>query len=135
MYIQRYMQNVIENHIIQAERPLIILLAGVVGCGKTTLVRDFLLRSDGIFAKIYYCEQLTLDNTKLRAEIANDSEFFIKRAQDRSTKGLDKTLFFIDEVQKSEAVFDAIKLGWDQGIKFILSGSNPGYLKTGSSHT
>lgn len=44
-----------------------------------------------------------------------------------------KALCFVDEVQKSEAVFDAIKVAWDGSIDFIVSGSNPEYLETQAS--
>ncbi len=39
-------------------------------------------------------------------------------------------LVFVDEVQKSEAIFDALKICFDNGISFIVSGSNPQYLST-----
>ena len=40
-------------------------------------------------------------------------------------------LIFIDEVQKSELIFDAVKYVFDHtGASFIISGSNPAFLQT-----
>lgn len=48
-----------------------------------------------------------------------------------STLTTRRALVFVDEVQKSEAVFDALKYAYDNGrISFIVSGSNPAYLDT-----
>jgi predicted ATPase len=48
-----------------------LILSGVVGCGKTTVVQDFLTRRNRDEHTII----LTCDDTKLRAEVAADSKF------------------------------------------------------------
>ena len=43
----------------------------------------------------------------------------------------ERSVVFVDEVQKCEAVFDALKFATDRGgISFVVSGSNPAYLDT-----
>ncbi|MBL7670447.1 MAG: ATP-binding protein [Bdellovibrionaceae bacterium] len=101
-----------------------LILSGVVGCGKTTVVQDFLTRRNRDEHTII----LTCDDTKLRAEVAADSKFIYNMIRNQTSKPV---FLFIDEVQKSEDVFDAIKFAYDHlSLNFIVSGSNPDYLNT-----
>jgi predicted AAA+ superfamily ATPase len=101
-----------------------LILAGVVGCGKTTLVNRCLKSLSDTFQVITY----TGDDTAFRARLRSDSSVIANDVRSRSQR---RTLVFVDEVQKSEDVFDAIKIAFDEtGTSFIVSGSNPAYLDT-----
>jgi predicted AAA+ superfamily ATPase len=130
MYIERKLSNDLAQWLESEHHPNIAVISGVVGCGKTTLVENF-LRSDKLLTgrQIF---SFSLDDVTLRRRIAGDSEFFLNYVASRLSTGK-KALCFVDEVQKSEAVFDAIKVAWDKGIDFIVSGSNPEYLETQAS--
>ncbi len=70
----------------------------------------------------------TGDDTGFRASVAQDSTFI---ANDVAGKTQDRAFVFVDEVQKCESVFDAVKLVFDRNkTGFIVSGSNPHYLNT-----
>lgn len=129
-YIERKLSSDLEQWLFREERANIVILSGVVGCGKTTLVTHFL--NSEIVQRNHQVFTFTLDDITIRDKIASDTSFFISFVNARKASNR-KPLCFIDEVQKSEAVFDAIKLAWDAGIDFIVSGSNPEYLETQAS--
>lgn len=130
MYIERKITKNLDGWLAGEDHPNIAIISGTVGSGKTTMVANF-LRSPQLLKKRQVFT-FTLDDVILRRDVASDSFYFVSYVQARST-GAKKSLCFVDEVQKSEAVFDAIKLAWDQGIDFIVSGSNPEYLETQAS--
>jgi len=130
MYIERKLSTDLAQWLESESHPNIAIISGVVGCGKTTLVEHF-LRSDKL-SRERQIFSLSLDDVTLRRNIADDSRFFLNHIASRQNPGK-KVLCFVDEVQKSEAVFDAIKVAWDHGIDFIVSGSNPEYLETQAS--
>ena len=68
------------------------------------------------------------DDIKFRTEVAADSKYLYLQVVSVTQK---PTIIFVDEVQKSEAIFDALKYAFDHAkISFIVSGSNPDFLKT-----
>lgn len=105
-------------------KPEGLILAGVVGCGKTTLIRRVL----EVLKDRYSIFSFTSDDVQFRAQLIEDTTFLYHHIRAHTTG---RALLFIDEVQKCEEVFDAIKYAFDQGgISFIVSGSNPAYLST-----
>lgn len=101
-----------------------LILSGIVGCGKTTLINnclDFLKEKYVIF-------KFTGDDTVFRNEIQMDSKYLFELIRGQTNK---KVLIFVDEVQKCEEIFDALKYIFDKGdTSFIVSGSNPLFLQT-----
>lgn len=130
MYIERKLSSDLSRWLGADQHPNIAIISGVVGCGKTTLVEKF-LSADASMGK-FQVFSFSLDDLTLRRSIAEDSKYFHDFVSSRLSAGK-KALCFVDEVQKSEAVFDAIKFAWDRGTKFIVSGSNPEYLQTQAS--
>lgn len=98
-----------------------LILAGIVGCGKTTLIEMSL----EVLAHKYQVVKYTGDDAKFRSAIAGDTKFFVSDI----SAGARPILIFVDEVQKSENIFDALKYAFDHsGMSFIVSGSNPLFL-------
>jgi predicted AAA+ superfamily ATPase len=123
VYIYRELQQKIESHFDQDQAQGLIL-SGIVGCGKTTMIEAILKSWDSKF-EIF---RFTGDSTLFREAVRKDSEYLSNYIKEKTTK---KALLFIDEVQKCEEVFDAIKFAFDKGkVSFIVSGSNPAYLAT-----
>ena len=101
-----------------------LILSGVVGCGKTTVIQEFLKKRPAD----EFILNLTCDDTKFRSEVVLDSKYIFNLIRSNTSKS---AFLFVDEVQKSEHVFDAIKYAFDHlDINFIISGSNPDYLNT-----
>lgn len=101
-----------------------LILAGIVGCGKTTLIGETLKELKGK----YDVFQFTGDDTIFRNAVNQDTKFIHQQIRSQTQGG---ALVFVDEVQKSENIFDAIKYAFDESdISFIISGSNPDYLNT-----
>jgi predicted AAA+ superfamily ATPase len=101
-----------------------LILSGIVGCGKTTLIQRVL----ETLKDHYSVFSFTSDDVQFRAKLIEDTTFLYHHVRSQTTG---RVLIFIDEVQKCEEVFDAIKYAFDQGnISFIVSGSNPAYLNT-----
>ncbi len=122
-YIQRELQTKLTD-IFRGPIEKGVILAGVVGCGKTTLVNETLKELKDDF-KIFV---FSGDDTLFRNAIHEDTTYIFKHIRSQTN---DRSLVFVDEVQKSEDIFDAVKYCFDQGnISFIISGSNPDYLNT-----
>lgn len=98
-------------------------MAGIVGCGKTTTVQAALNRLSARFS----IHAFTGDDVSFRNAVASNGRYILDQVR-AITQG--PALVFVDEVQKSEAVFDALKLCFDNGVSFIVSGSNPQYLSS-----
>lgn len=98
-------------------------MAGIVGCGKTTTVQAALNRLSARFS----IHAFTGDDVSFRNAVASNGIYILDQVR-AITQG--PALVFVDEVQKSEAVFDALKLCFDNGVSFIVSGSNPKYLSS-----
>lgn len=105
-------------------KPVGLILSGIVGCGKTTLV-------EMLFSELQKSYELFIysgDDVRFRHAVAEDTKYILNDVKSKTKK---KALVFVDEIQKSEEAFDAIKVAFDSGlISFIVSGSNPAYLNT-----
>jgi predicted AAA+ superfamily ATPase len=122
MYIEREIDSRLHD-IFSSRGPNALILAGIVGCGKTTAVQRFLHQvsaQQSVFS-------FTGDDVRFRTAVANDTMYLVNHIRG-STQG--PAIVFVDEVQKSDAVFDALKVCFDSGISFIVSGSNPAYLSS-----
>jgi predicted AAA+ superfamily ATPase len=126
-FVTVYIHREIERSLIDSfrqSRPNGVILVGVVGCGKTTLVEYCLDQLKSEFTILRFSG----DDIQFRAAVAGDSRYIHSQVR-ALTQG--RALVFVDEVQKSEAIFDAIKYAFDHSkVSFIVSGSNPGYLST-----
>lgn len=99
-----------------------LILAGIVGCGKTTLIRHCLEK----LSASYEVFEFTGDDTLFRSHVQQDSQYLHELIRGKTQS---RVLVFVDEIQKSEAIFDAVKILFDKGrASFIVSGSNPAYL-------
>lgn len=122
-YIKREIEDKI-LHLNSRERPFGVILQGMVGVGKTTMVEHALRHTDNTKPVFRYSG----DHTAFRAAISKDSLFLINDVRASTQQS---AIIFVDEVQKCPEVFDALKVAFDQGkISFIVSGSNPAYLAT-----
>lgn len=124
----KYIPRVIEPEIIElfsnADEPRGLILAGIVGCGKTTLASHVLKRLEDRYTTFSF----TSDDVQFRRLLIEETTSLHKLIRSRTTA---PTLVFIDETQKCEEAFDAVKYAYDQGgVSFIISGSNPAYLNT-----
>jgi predicted AAA+ superfamily ATPase len=122
MHIKRELETYLESY-FSNNQPRALILAGIVGSGKTTLVKsllDKLIQSTPVFS-------YTGDDIRFRNSLEVDSQTILNEVRSR-VQG--HAIVFVDEVQKTEAVFDALKLCFDNGISFIVTGSNPAYLAT-----
>lgn len=101
-----------------------LILSGIVGCGKTTLVETLLLDQKNNYDLFSYSG----DDVRFRQAVAEDSRYILNDVKSKSKR---RALVFVDEVQKSEEVFDALKIAFDSHqISFVVTGSNPAYLNT-----
>lgn len=123
MYIRRKLhKKLLET--FQGPQKKGLILAGVVGCGKTTLIHEALNHLSGQ----YQVFSFSGDDVRFRHSVNEDTAFIHKHIRSQ-TQG--RALVFVDEVQKSEVIFDAIKYAFDHSeTSFIISGSNPDYLNT-----
>lgn len=124
MYIYRELLSKIVNLYTQSEQPKGLILGGIVGCGKTTLIEKLL----EVLANDFEILSYSGDDTRFRQNLIHDSNFLYNEASSRSNR---KKFIFVDEVQKSAEVFDALKIAFDKAkVSFIVSGSNPSFLST-----
>ncbi len=122
-YIKRIHHTPLVTY-LTSEIPKGIIVSGIVGAGKTTLVTETLKE----LKKTYQIFKFSGDDIKFRKRVAEDSQYIFDYVTSMTTRA---ALVFVDEVQKTEAVFDALKYAFDQGgISFVVSGSNPHYLST-----
>lgn len=121
MYIYRELQDYLIKN-ISSSQPKAYILSGIVGCGKTTMIQALLAELKADF-EIF---QFSGDDIQFRSSVAKDSHYLVQQILSKTNK---KPFVFIDEVQKSESIFDALKIAFDSHhISFIVSGSNPAYL-------
>jgi predicted AAA+ superfamily ATPase len=101
------------------------VLSGIIGSGKTTVAEQVCV---GLTENGFEVLRFDGDDVQFRNAIRQNSRFFIEEIAQR---GLSKPFLFVDEVQKEPEIFDAIKLAYDKKqVSFIVSGSNPGFLRT-----
>jgi len=121
----RYITRKIEAEIIKylaSDSPRGIILAGIIGVGKTTLIRKIIAD----LKDSYTCFSFSGDDLKFRQAVAEDTRYLLQTIRSRTTE---KSLVFIDEIQKTPEILDAVKLAYDEErISFIVTGSEPQYL-------
>lgn len=121
MYIYRELQEYLAKN-IGTLQPKAYILSGIVGCGKTTMIQALLSELKENFEVF----QFSGDDIQFRSSVAKDSQYLLQQILSQTQK---RPFVFIDEVQKSESIFDALKIAFDSHrISFIVSGSNPAYL-------
>ena len=123
MYINRELQDYLLRY-FKPGSPSGLILAGTVGSGKTTLIKHVLKNLKQDYRVFVY----NGDDIQFRQVIAGDTRYLHEQISARTTR---PSLIFVDEVQKSELIFDAVKYAFDNiGASFIISGSNPAFLHT-----
>jgi predicted AAA+ superfamily ATPase len=75
----------------------------------------------------WQCFSFTCDDVQFRLKVAQDTKYLLHEVRSTTQK---KCLVFVDEVQKSQEIFDSLKILFDSGISFIVTGSNPAYLNS-----
>lgn len=122
-YIYRELLSKIVGE-LRSEKPHGIILTGIVGCGKTTLIEAALLE----LSKEFEIFSFSGDDSVFRQKIIEDSKYLYSLVISQTNK---RALIFVDEIQKIDEIFDALKIAFDKGkISFIVSGSNPAYLSS-----
>ncbi|MGK5089815.1 AAA family ATPase [Bdellovibrionota bacterium FG-2] len=102
-----------------------VILSGVVGCGKTTLIKEQVIPH---LPRDYEIFQFTGDDLHFRSKVQADTKYIFETVSSKTTR---RAFVFVDEVQKCEEVFDALKFAFDHlKLSYIVSGSNPEYLNT-----
>lgn len=123
-YITRTLHRPLKSIFTSGNQPQGLILAGIVGAGKTTLVKEIVAELEAQLPVFTFSG----DSTRFRRAVAEDSLYILDEVRSQTNQ---PALVFIDEVQKSEAIFDAVKVAFDEGsLSFIVSGSNPHYLHT-----
>ena len=123
-FIYRELVETLEKYFLKP-KPTGLILSGVVGCGKTTAVNYFLEKARRHFDVFCY----TGADLQFRQNVSFDSRFILNEVKAKAKKQI---FVFIDEVQKSEEVFDALKIAFDEGrISFLVTGS----IKYGGEET
>ena len=123
MYIIRELhENLLR--FFRPDSPSGLILAGTVGSGKTTLVKRVLKELEDDFRVFSH----TGDDVQFRQAVTRNTRYLHEQVSAQTNR---PALIFIDEVQKSELIFDAVKYAFDHtGASFIISGSNPAFLQT-----
>lgn len=120
-YIRRELHSNLYS-ILGSDSPKGVILSGLVGCGKTTLIQKVLSELKG---PVFH---FTGDDIVFRQKVSEDSRYLSNYIKSQTTK---RSIVFVDEVQKCDGVFDAIKIAFDEvKCNFVISGSNPAYLST-----
>jgi predicted AAA+ superfamily ATPase len=123
-YIYRELLDKIKLQLMK-NSPAGFVLSGIVGCGKTTLIQKLLEE----VAKEFNTFSFNGDDSNFRKQIIQDTRYLYNEVKGRALNQNKRILIFVDEVQKSEDVFDALKYVFDKmHVSFIVSGSNPAYL-------
>ncbi len=105
--------------------PCGIILSGIVGCGKTTLLNELKVKLDSLGFDVFSFDG---DDVRFRTKVAKNTNFIL---EEMSSMGFDKAIVFVDEVQKVPEIFDALKIVFDKAkASFIVTGSNPEFLNT-----
>lgn len=123
MYVRRHLESTLIQHFRGKSREG-ALVPGIVGCGKTTMITHVIesLKDE------YDCFSFTGDETSFRSAVVQSGSYILDHIKARTNR---KSLVFVDEIQKEEAIFDAIKIAFDKGhVSFIISGSNPEFIHT-----
>jgi predicted AAA+ superfamily ATPase len=124
-HINRYLSDTLLEHFVHSNAAKGLILAGVVGVGKTTLIEKLCSKMELLGYQILRFEG---DDIQFRMQVKENTKTLIEKVQEA---GLTKPFLFVDEVQKSPEIFDAIKMYFDKlQAPFIVSGSNPAYLRT-----
>lgn len=109
---------------MRPEKHFGLILSGIVGCGKTTLIEMLFSEQKNNYELFSYSG----DDVRFRQAVAEDSRYILNDVKGKTKR---KALVIVDEVQKSEEVFDALKMAFDSHqISFVVTGSNPAYLNT-----
>lgn len=112
------------SHRIKDKNNFGFIVSGIVGCGKTTAIKKILTDLKNEF-QIF---EFSGDDIQFRKSVSEDSKYLAQFVQSVTNQ---KSIVFVDEVQKCEEVFDALKYAFDtEKISFIVSGSNPAFLST-----
>lgn len=124
-YIERELQtNLLE--LLKNPNKKGIILAGIVGCGKTTLIEEVLKQLESENERQIF--RFTGDDILFRNAIQEDTTYIHKYIHSQTQT---RSIVFVDEIQKSENIFDAVKYCFDHAdASFVISGSNPDYLNT-----
>ncbi len=123
MYIYREIEALIHRR-TKDKKNFGFIVSGIVGCGKTTAIRKILTDLKNEF-QIF---EFSGDDIHFRKVISENTKYLSQYVESQTNK---RSVVFIDEVQKCEEVFDAVKYAFDTGkISFIVSGSNPAFLST-----
>ncbi len=123
MYIYRELQDYLLRY-FKPDPPSGLILAGTVGSGKTTLIRQVLKKLERNYRIFTY----NGDDIQFRQAVARNTRYLDEQLSALTTR---PSLIFVDEIQKSELIFDAVKYAFDNSrASFIISGSNPAFLQT-----
>jgi len=121
-YIPRQLETVILDY-LNEDVPRGLVLTGLVGAGKTTMIRQICNRLSGRY-RIF---NFTGDDIQFRLSASMDSRFVLNEVRSQTTE---RALIFVDEIQKSADILDNLKVALDEGgCSFIVTGSNPAYLR------
>jgi predicted AAA+ superfamily ATPase len=122
-HIYRELHSYLKNN-FESKKNVGLILSGIVGCGKTTLIEKVTSQLNGSFQTFSYSG----DDTIFRVKVTENSKFLVEDIARQTSK---PSIIFVDEVQKTPDVFDALKIAFDKGgHSFIVSGSNPAFLAT-----
>lgn len=137
-FIKRSLWQDLIKHLDNKEIGIIL---GPRQVGKTTLILKLIeyVKEKGISEKyIYY---YNLDDIDLRTKIKRDFKFIKKDIELNLGHSLEKergqVYLFIDEGQKSPAIFDLVKIFYDRGlpVKIFISGSSSINIKDKTAET
>jgi len=130
--MKKYIKREVENKILKAvEGGFIVALLGARQTGKTTFLTNLLVDLQNKGTPKNHIFFFNLDDVILRQEVISDFYFirnFVEQRLGKNLKDLSSPIYiFIDEAQKAPAVFDLIKILYDnfsEKVKIIISGSS-----------
>ncbi len=105
------------------KNPHVIVLTGIRRCGKSTLLRQIadVLFNDKDFYFVNFADERMLDFKS--SDFQDLYECLLKNFGDKKT-------FLLDEIQETKGFEKFIRRFYDDGFKFLITGSNAGLLKT-----
>ena len=113
------------NDIFASKSPCGVILSGIVGCGKTYILKNI---AKHMISLGFDVRNFDGDDSKFRSKIRSDSASIWDEIRE---SGMEKCYFSVDEIQKEPIIFDAVKLAFDKAeARFLVSGSNPAFLRT-----